>query len=50
MKRNTTLLEQRREFIKNKINASDNAAEEIKRLSRVLFVSVKTIERDLKQS
>lgn len=49
MKRDKGLISKRKEYVKNRINNSKNIYQEIKKLSNELFISVRTIERDLKE-
>jgi hypothetical protein len=48
MNRDVTLKEQRKAYVQNRVAAVRNKETEIKRIARELFLSEKTIKRDLK--
>tara|TARA_R110002012_G_scaffold271164_3_gene456355 strand:- start:1527 stop:1676 length:150 start_codon:yes stop_codon:yes gene_type:complete len=49
MNKSKSKLEKRAEHIKNVVNKSKNTMKAIKRLSNELYLSERTIERDLKK-
>lgn len=49
MRKDTTLLEQRRQYIQQRIAEAKRVDVEVKKLSRELFLSERTIMNDLKK-
>jgi DeoR/GlpR family transcriptional regulator of sugar metabolism len=49
MNKNKKILEKRAQHIKNVVNKSKNTTKAIKKLSESLYLSERTIERDLKR-
>ena len=48
MKRKESLIEQRRKYIRSRVEKVKHRTSEIKRISKELFISVDTIYRDLR--
>lgn len=49
MNKTNKQLKERAEHVKKKVNSSDSAADAIRKLSKKLFLSERTIERDLQK-
>ncbi len=49
MNKPKNILEKRAEYVKKEVNKSKNTTKAIKRLSNELYLSERTIERDLKK-